>query len=177
VRVVERRTGRTRGEHRVTLATDNGREAARGLWFAGRPASGLRPWADLVCLDWSILPEVARALGPGASMMVAYEGDETERALRRRVPPAATPLGLALLRAGCRWFKDWYYPEGGREGGTKLQGTLPLDDARRRAAEEALRAELEAFLARPDATAEDRCRAREALAVLDAGSGPGSAPP
>ena len=29
--------------------------------------------------------------------MVAYGGDETEHALRRRVPPAATPLGLALL--------------------------------------------------------------------------------
>jgi hypothetical protein len=43
--------------------------------------------------------------------MLCYEGDYTERALRRRVPPAATPLGLAMLRAGCRWFKDWYFPE------------------------------------------------------------------
>lgn len=62
--------------------------------------------------------------------MVGYQADDTERALRHWVPPAATPLGLALLQAGCRWFKDWYFPEGGREGGTKLQGALPLDEQR-----------------------------------------------
>jgi hypothetical protein len=44
-------------------------------------------------------------------------------------PP--TPLGLALLRADCPWFKDWYFPEGGRDGGTKLQGALLLDEQRR----------------------------------------------
>lgn len=63
--------------------------------------------------------------------MIAYGPGETERALRRKVPPAATPLGLALLGAGCRWLKDYYYAEGGREGHAKLQGELPLDDAGR----------------------------------------------
>jgi hypothetical protein len=52
----------------------------------------------------------------------------TEQARRRKVPPAATPLGLVLLAAGCRWFKDWYFPEGGREGGTKLQELDPRLD-------------------------------------------------
>lgn len=168
MRFVRRAPGRTAGEERVEIATDDGREAARGLWFRGRPAQGLRPWADLVVTDPSILPEVARALGPGASVMVAYEGDDTERALRRRVPPAATPLGLRLLEAGCRWFKDWYYPEGGREGGTKLQGTLPLDAAHRAEAERALISELEEFLARPDARPGDREAARRALEILRA---------
>lgn len=168
MRFLERRPGRAADEERVTLATDDGRIAARGLWFAGRPASGLRPWADLVVTDLAVLPGIASALGPAGSLMVAYEGDETERALRRRVPPAATPLGVAMLRAGCRWFKDWYYPEGGREGGTKLQGTLPLDDERRRRAEEELTAELGAFAARPDAQDADRARAQEALRLLAA---------
>jgi hypothetical protein len=99
--------------------------------------------------------------------MVGYRADDTERALRRRVPPAATPLGLAILRAGCRWFKDWYFPEGGHEGGTKLQGTLPLDEQPRSQAEEELAAELRAFLDRGDAEEADAARAREALGLLE----------
>ena len=166
MRVLSRRPGRAAGEERVELAGLDGRPAARGLWFHGRPGQGIRPWADLVVTDPAILPEVARALGPGGSVMVAYGGDETERALRRRVPPAATPLGLALLRAGCRWFKDWYFPEGGREGGTKLQGTIPLDAGRASRAAEALAAELRAFLSAGEGREEDRRRAEEALRVL-----------
>ena len=163
---LERRPGRTAEEERVVLATDDGRPAAQGLWFGGNPAAGLRPWADLVVTEPEVLPEVARTLGEGASLMVGYQGDDTERALRRRVPPAATPLGLALLRAGCRWFKDWYFPEGGREGGTKLQGTLPLNEQRRNQAEGELAAELRAFLDRDDAQPADAAHAREALDLL-----------
>lgn len=167
MRFVSRRPGRTAGEERVEIADDGGRPAAHGLWFAGR--AGIRPWADLVVSDPAILRDVATSLGPGASLMVAYEGDETERALRRKVPPAATPIGLALLQAGCRWFKDWYYPEGGREGGTKLQGTLPLDDRRRHEAEAALVRELRAFLKAGVGNDDDRARAREASALLSSG--------
>lgn len=164
---LERAPGRAAGEERVVIADRaGGRVVARGLWFAGRRASGLRPWADLVVSDPAVLPEVAAALGPGASLMVAYESDETERALRRRVPSAATPLGLALLRAGCRWFKDWYFPEGGREGGTKLQGTLPLDERRGQQAAAELAAELRAFLDAGRGTEADRDRAVEALRLL-----------
>ncbi len=170
MRFLERQRGRTAGEERVVIGTDDGRPAAHGLWFAGRPAAGLRRWADLVVTDLSVLREIARDLGPGASLMVAYEGDDTERALRRRVPAAATPLGLAMLAAGVRWFKDWYYPEGGREGGTKLQGTLPLNDQRRSKAEAELADELEAFLQREGANEGDRKRAREALDLLRGGA-------
>lgn len=140
--------------------------AAHGLWFHGRPSAGLRPWADLVVTDPSILPAVARELGPGASLMVAYGDDETGRALRRSVPPAATPAGRALLAAGCRWFKDWYFAEGGREGCTKLQGTLPLDDAHRVRAAHALQEELRAFAARPDVSEADAHAAHAAAAAL-----------
>ena len=150
----------------MVIADEDGRRAAEGLWIGGRLSAGVRPWADLVVRDLSVIPAVTGALAPGASLMIAYEGDETERALRRKVPPAATELSLAMLRAGGRWFKDWYYPEGGREGGTKLQGTLPLDDDRRRASEERHRAELEEFLNSGGGTEPDRDRARSALSIV-----------
>jgi len=168
VRFLERRPGRTAGEERVVIASDAGTPVAHGLWFTARPHSGLRAWADLIVSDRAILPDLAASLDPGSSLMVGYEGDETERALRRRVPPAATPLGLAMLRSGFRWFKDWYYPEGGREGGTKLQGTLPLDEERRARAEQDLIRELSAFLERPGVSENDSRRAREALASIGA---------
>jgi hypothetical protein len=166
VRFLERRPGRAAGEERVVIAGPDGKRAAYGLWFSGRPSAGIRPWADVVVEDLSVIPQIVEALGPGGSLMVAYEGDETERALRRKVPPTATPVGLAMLKAGCRWFKDWYYPEGGREGGTKLQATVPLDDARRRAAERSLAEELRQFLDRTEIHTADRNRAREALEEL-----------
>jgi hypothetical protein len=152
----------------VVVAGPDGKPAGHGLWFHGRSSAGVRPWADLVVRDLAVIPAVAAALGPGGSLMVAYEGDETERALRRKVPPPATPVGLALLQAGCRWFKDWYFPEGGREGGTKLQATVPLDDERRRLSEDRLVQELRAFLDRDRIRDADRDRARDALAVLGA---------
>ena len=168
--VLAQRPGRFRGESRIVVTAAGGARAC-GLWFAGRPTVGLRPWADLDTAEPDALPAIAQALGPGASIMVGYGADETERALRRRVPPAATPLGLALLRAGCRWLKDWYFAEGGREGHTKLQGELPLDDDHRARAERMLRAELETFLRRIDATPVDRCRSREALTLIAAAGG------
>ncbi|HYY45201.1 MAG TPA: DUF1122 family protein [Actinomycetota bacterium] len=169
MRFLERRPGRTAGEERVVLANDDGAPAARGLWFRGRP-SGIKPWVDLAVDDHSIIADVVSALGPGASVMIAYQGDETERTLRRRVPPAATPLGIELLKAGCRWFKDWYFPEGGREGFTKLQASVPLDEVRRREGTERLAAELRAFLKEPDSRPEDRRRAEEGLEILQRSS-------
>jgi hypothetical protein len=77
--VRERRPGRFAGETRVTLSTPRG-GCAHGLWFAGRPADGLRPWADLADADLGVLGPIARALGPGGAIMVAYR--RMERALR-----------------------------------------------------------------------------------------------
>src|SRR5258708_32505220 len=68
--------------------------------------------------------------------------------LRAVIPPLATPMGALLHRAGCGdSFKDWYFPEGGQEGGRKLQGNKAFDD--RQAVEMAGRRskELERFLA------------------------------
>lgn len=147
------------------LATARG-EAARGLWCDGCAPRGIRPWADLELTDPAALGAIARRLGPGGSIMVAYPTGETERALRRRAPPAASPLGLALVGAGCRWLKDWYFAEGGREGAPKLQGTLPLDAAVARRSTRQMVAELQAFLERPEACEADRARARSALGLL-----------
>lgn len=165
--VLARRPGRFRDESRVVVIAAGGARA-QGLWFAGRPAAGLRPWADLDAAEPDALPAIAQALGPGGSIMVAYGGDETEHALRRRVPPAATPLGLALIGAGCRWLKDWYFAEGGREGHTKLQGELPLDDDHSARGERMLCAELETFLDGTDVTPLDRRRGRQALMLITA---------
>ena len=155
--------GRFHGEARVVL-TDGRGGRAHGLWARARP--GMRAWVDLYEADLELLEPIARALGPGAAIMVAYGPGETERALRRKVPPPATPLGLALLAAGCRWLKDYYFAEGGREGHAKLQGELPLDDAGRRRAEQRLQAELERFLAGDERSTADRRRAQQALSLI-----------
>jgi hypothetical protein len=155
--------GRFRGEARVVF-TDGRGGRAEGLWAGAR--LGGRAWVDLNEADPDLLEPIARELGPGAAIMVAYGLGETEKALRRKVPPAATPLGLALLGAGCRWLKDYSFAEGGREGHAKLQGELPLDDAGRRRAERGLRAELERFLARGGGTTADRRRAHRALSLI-----------
>ena len=155
--------GRHRGERRVLLTGRAGARAS-GLWFE-RP--GARAWVDLHDdADPRLLGPIARALGPGGAIMVAYGPGETERALRRKVPAAATPLGLALMRAGCRWLKDWYFAEGGREGHAKLEGELPLDEEHRQRAEALLRAELTRFLSGRGGTEPDRATARAALAEL-----------
>ncbi len=166
MRWLDRRPGRTPAEERVTLTVDGTTPAAWGLLSTGRAADGVRPWADLVVADLGVLGDVVEWVGPGGAVMVAYNGDDTERALHRRVPPAATPIGLALLGAGCRWFKDWYFAEGGREGGTKLQATVPVDAAHRRSAAATLAGELQAFLEVRARNATDRARAELALGIL-----------
>lgn len=66
---------------------------------------------------------------PGGHIMVEYDSPDrasTARALAAGVPPAATPLGEQLVRAGfAPRFKDWSIPEGGLEGPRKLQCYVP----------------------------------------------------
>ena len=44
---------------------------ASGLWFEGRPAAGLRPWADLDRADAGALRPIAQALGPELDAFLA----------------------------------------------------------------------------------------------------------
>lgn len=168
-----------------------------GVSSAGRPGQGIVGWLDLDYCDRVRLADgttldlagalgrrLFRALGrlvpPNGRLMVAYElfarpgllHRQTQLELERGAPPLATPLGGLLYVAGC-WLniRDWYIPEGGREGPRKLQGNRPLDTAHlRRRAGEAL-ADLSAFLTEqrnrptPELAAAEQ-RARRLLAAL-----------
>lgn len=67
-------------------------------------------------------------LPSAGKIFVSYDQDmETAKGLMLHIPPPLTRLGFLLFQDGCTWFKDWYFPEGGMEGGQKLQGEKPLD--------------------------------------------------
>jgi hypothetical protein len=110
----------------------------------------------------------------GGHLMVEYESPaqkESERILSLGYPPVTSPLGYLLFRVGCRSFRDWYISEGGREGPRKLQGFKPLNQALARERTEALRRQVEAFLAGPQSPQHGsygRTARRLAKAVLEA---------
>jgi hypothetical protein len=106
--------------------------------------------------------------------MVDYETNlwrTTQVGLLAGIPPLATPLGALLFEVGCGdSFKDWYFPEGGQEGGRKLQGNKAAgaDEAREMARKRA--AELRLFLSAPtrgDPTTDARAR-HDAARILEA---------
>lgn len=150
-----------------------------GVYSAGRPSIYVVGWIDGICYDWGrfarweetvdltvggldglLMAELGRLIPAGGRMWLAYEAfahegrmhRDTRQALALGLPLIATPIGYLLYQAGC-WcgLRDWYIPEGWREGPRKLQGNRPVDDAhaRRRAAETV--AVLRDFLARPPA--------------------------
>ncbi len=68
-------------------------------------------------------------LSSAGKIFVSYDSDmETAKALMLNIPSPLTRLGFLLFQSGCTWFKDWYFPEGGLEGGQKLQGEKPLNN-------------------------------------------------
>ena len=174
LRLVEVQAGRFPEEHDAVVAVASERPAIHVKHFAGRPAARIPPWIEATVppYDERFAAEVVAALGtllpPGGRLMVVYRQDETERGLQRGIPPAATPLGHALYLAGCTWFKDWYFAEGGREGETKLQGNKPPDAEAERREVARLHADLRGWLdGVPERSDELTGRARErALAIL-----------
>lgn len=103
-------------------------------------------------LDRQLFRWLGDLLPPGGHLMVEYESPtqrETERILSLGYPAAASPLGVLLLEAGCLSFRDWYIPEGGREGPRKLQGFKPLDEEQARQRARALSDVLREALSRP----------------------------
>jgi hypothetical protein len=176
LRVADLKRGRFPEEEDAVIHLDN-KTVARLKHFRGRASARVNPWIEamLVRTDEALAAELVRALAdllpPGGYLMVGYGDDETERGLKRRFPPVATPIGKALYDAGATWFKDWYYPEGWMEGGMKLQANKPLSAEARRAHVEELRAELEDWLARVERSPDElvvRAR-RRADAVLTGG--------
>ena len=166
-----------------------------GLFSAGRASEHIAGWVDgtlydtlsfpcgdhPVALGEEVLLEAARLLGrlvpPGGRLWLAYETfdrpselhERTQQDLARGVPLALTPIGLLLVASGC-WagLRDWYIPEGGREGPRKLQGNKPLhaEHAQRRRRE--LLREVEAFV-RQHATDAEIARRATLLRQLLAG--------
>jgi len=138
-----------------------------GLYFAGR-GKWIKPWAEIryfysvdfqkekgkresVSLskegrDLSLFRLLANLIPSGGHLSVEYQDDETAKALELGVPAAASPIGFLLWKNGFRWFKNWYFPEGWKEGGTKLQGNKPLDEENRRKREEEMAEQLQEFL-------------------------------
>lgn len=176
LRVVDVRRGRFPEERDAVVSLD-GEPVVRLKHFAGRRSAGVAPWIEATVArdDEALAGELVRALAdllpPGGYLMVGYGDDETERGLKRRFPPVATPLGKALFDAGATWFKDWYYPEGWMEGGMKLQGNKPVSDEARRAHLAALHMEVEEWLRRAADTDDELVRRarRRAEAALASG--------
>ncbi len=112
-------------------------------------------------------------LPPGGRIMVVYaEHKETEDALQKNIPSPATPIGSLLFWAGCVWFKDWYFPEGGREGNVKLQGEKPINEDSKKEGLSKIKKELERFLEREKSRkssifAKSKKRAKEILKEVD----------
>ncbi len=115
-----------------------------------RPLDGREGWErELV----PYLRPLAAAIPPGGHLMVEYESPlwrTTQLGLLSGIPPLATPLGGLLHDLDCASsFKDWYFPEGGQEGGRKLQGNKALSKEHERGTARTRAAELRVFLAGP----------------------------
>ncbi len=84
-------------------------------------------------------------------IFVDYMNDaETRSELYRDVPPVLSRLGFLLFTLGFTWFKDWYYPEGFKEGGVKLQAEKAMNVEHENNQLARLKNEVQSFLARLD---------------------------
>ena len=127
----------------------------RGLFYEG--SRHIKPWLELEYTPVSgderdpdgeaLFQLLAVLIPPGGHISVGYlEHKITARALISGVPAPATPIGYLLWCCGCRWYKDWYFAEGWKEGGIKLQGEKPLTEERAWENTAKIVAELTAFL-------------------------------
>jgi hypothetical protein len=133
-----------------------GKTAVSGLYYIG--STWIKPWLEIEYTPietmegleeelFHILSELI--IPPGGHLSVSYgEHKVTARALLSGVPPAATPLGYLLWRSGFRWFKDWYFAEGWKEGGMKLQGEKPLNEEREKKNTQKIINEVREFMSR-----------------------------
>lgn len=152
------RRGRFPEEKRFKMGlSGNPVPVLEGITFEGRPP--IHRWMEFrydpgpLSLEGAkaLFRLLGRAVGPGGHLSVKYESPEhkvTARGLAAGVPPPATPLGFLLWTGGCRWFKDWYYPEGWLEGEQKLQGNVPLDREYRLKREGEMAREIESWISR-----------------------------
>ncbi|NON62215.1 DUF1122 family protein [Acidianus sp. RZ1] len=87
------------------------------------------PWPREAGLEVKLMKAFYDFLPPKGRFFITYEKDyETYRMLFSGYSVVETPLGKSLFLAGFRWFKNWYFPEGGNEGGPKIQTNKPSSD-------------------------------------------------
>lgn len=140
----------------LDLLDGSGRKTVRPvfevIYFFGR-GRWIKPWAEVryypcagfnekdpadcqrldgTAAEDGLFDLLGMLIPPAGRIMVEYGFDDmshgsTAWALRRGMPPSMTPLGQLLWKKGFRAFKDWYFPEGGREGEMKLQAEKPFN--------------------------------------------------
>lgn len=176
--------------HPVQIAATH--EGTSWALFEGRTNPGTswrHPWLEIRYNPWvggdpedpplsikhqvELFEALGESLLPGAYVMLSCDGHpDSLRALTVDVPPPCTVLGYLLWRAGARWYKVWYYPEGWREGHEKVQGNVPTDEehAAKRTGERL--EEIEAFLDTDLAEDYPAC-AKRGQRLIDAHGEPG----
>lgn len=124
-----------------------GSPCIEGKFFKGRNKHYL-PWMDIYYrnkldfnseninikngIDEKLFKELSKLLPAGSRLMIAYSNhDETFRGLNLDFPPSITYIGYLLWISGFKWFKDWYFAEGFKEGHIKLQGNKPINEENR----------------------------------------------
>ncbi|MEM1599029.1 MAG: DUF1122 family protein [Pyrobaculum sp.] len=129
LRAVSRR-GRFAEETNFELYDDEGLLLVVKV-FKGRPPH-YGPWAEAFSISprahekWlrEVLCVLYRYMEPGDVLYVEYVDDpDTFVKLQRGDPPEETRIGKLLVECGFKIVKNWYHPEGGLEGGMKLQAT------------------------------------------------------
>jgi hypothetical protein len=158
-----------------------------GIYSAG--GRGVLPWIEALAYqpqvrcgektlelaahgrDLALFSALGELIPPGGHIMVGCETPphhETYQALLKGVPPAATALGAALLRAGFRKVKFFYLAEGGWEGQQKLWAEKPLHEEMRREWDAATARDLRRFLSTPaEAPAAAACVSRAATLLKE----------
>lgn len=118
-------------------------------------------------LDVSLFEYLSQLLPPGSHMMVGYSNHKTtHKALLRGFPPSTTYIGFLLWKAGCTWFKDWYFPEGGKEGGFKLQGNRAPHKKGRQRQMLKIKRELRSFLKEENRRSDIRENAKKRANII-----------
>ena len=156
-----------------------------GKHFSGRGQFYL-PWVEAYFVDTikfesreETLPyknlgllfkEISSIIPAGGKLMIPYiDHETTDATLRHGAPPVTTEIGYLMWRAGCTWFKDWYYSEGALEGDVKIQGNKPFNEDHRKKNFYEIYKDVSAFLTRTTKTENKLiigCRNRAKL-ILD----------
>lgn len=158
--------GRLRGEVRLNILIREGDNEEHLLnitvYYGLKPY--YLPWVELFDINTGIkmktvveffdskiedylLTLFSKSLGPGEALYVEYYNDkETAIGLNYDIPPPVTRLGYKLFNLGFTWFKDWYFAEGGSEGGQKLQGEKPSNNVSKHKHLINIRNEVQTFL-------------------------------